>query len=240
MRGDLRRVMNVFFIEADGGVIQFDAGTKSMTRRVAHAAEGLGGLTRIVLGHSHTDHRGTAPALGAPVYCHPDEVPDAEREQWKLDYWDVSKVEAAWVRGIYPTLHRWWDGGPVDVAGTVAEGDSVGNFTIIDLPGHAKGLIGLWRERDRVAIVSDAVYFLDSSRLKPREPIDEPGLNGYEPTVPHPAWNWDTDRARASLRKLAELRPRKVWAGHEPALEGDEGAVAERLLAAAEIEFERE
>jgi hydroxyacylglutathione hydrolase len=242
VRGDLRSAMNVFFIEEDASVIQFDAGTKVMTKTTARAGRELGGLKRVVLGHGHTDHRGTAPGLDAPVYCHPDEVADAEREQWKLDYWDISKVEVTWVRLIYPALHRWWDGGPVEIAGTVKEGDSVGDFTVIDFPGHARGLIGLWRERDRVAIVSDTVYVIDSARLKPREPIEDPRgrVHGREPSVAHPAFNWDTDRARASVRKLAELRPRKVLTGHSEALEGDEGAVTERLLAAAEIEFERE
>jgi hydroxyacylglutathione hydrolase len=239
-RGDLKNAMNIYFVEEDGGVTQFDAGSKTMTKQVARAAEGLGGLKRIVLGHGHTDHRGTAPGLDAPVYCHPDEVADTEREQWKLDYWDLSKLEVAWVRWIYPLLHRRWDGGPVSLEGTLSEGDRVGEFEVIDLPGHARGLIGLWRERDRVAIVSDAVYLLDSARLKSRPPVDDPRVKGFEPSVAHPAFNWDTDRARTSLRKLADLRPRKVLAGHEPPLEGDEGAVAERLLAASEIQFERE
>ncbi len=65
--------------EADeGGVTLFDAGARTMTRAVASAGAKLGGITRVVLGHGHTDHRGVAPALGVPVLCHPDEVQDAE------------------------------------------------------------------------------------------------------------------------------------------------------------------
>ena len=69
---------NVYLIEDDGGVTMFDAGARTMTRAVATAGAKLGGIRRIVLGHGHTDHRGTAPALGVPVLCHPDEVQDAE------------------------------------------------------------------------------------------------------------------------------------------------------------------
>ena len=52
------------------------------------------------------------------------------------------------------------------IAGTVAEGDEVAGFEVIHFPGHAPGLIGLWRESDRVALVSDVVYLVDSARLQ--------------------------------------------------------------------------
>ena len=68
--GDLRRAMNIYFIEDDGGVLQFDAGTEAMTESAAEAAKRLGGLTRVVLGHSHADHRGTAPSMGVPDMRH--------------------------------------------------------------------------------------------------------------------------------------------------------------------------
>ena len=69
---------NVYLLEDDGGVTLFDAGARTMTRAVASAGAKLGGIRRVVLGHGHTDHRGTAPALGVPVLCHADEVQDAE------------------------------------------------------------------------------------------------------------------------------------------------------------------
>src|ERR1700760_4991356 len=78
LRGDFRGAMNVYFIEDGDGVVQFDAGTKSMSKKVAREAQGLGGLTKVVLGHAHADHRGSAPYVGAPVWCHPDEVTEAE------------------------------------------------------------------------------------------------------------------------------------------------------------------
>src|SRR2546423_4747301 len=121
LRGDLKRGMNIYFLAEEGGVVQFDAGTKPMLKAARAVGERLGGVKRIVLGHSHTDHRGTAPGLDAPVYCHPDEVTYAERDAWP-DYWDMSKLPVAWVRRIYPTLHRRWDDGPVQAAATVSRG----------------------------------------------------------------------------------------------------------------------
>src|ERR1700729_187508 len=176
LRGDLRGAMNVYFIEDGDGVVQFDAGTKSMRKATAAAAQELGGLKRIVLGHAPPDHRGTAPFLGAPVFCHPDEVDDAGSGKAVTPYFNLSLLEVAPVRWIYPMLLKRWDGGPVRVAGTVAEGDEVAGFRVLHFPGHAPGLIGLWRESDRVALVSDVVYLVDSARLKPL-----PGGRGERP-----------------------------------------------------------
>lgn len=220
LRGDLKRGMNIYFLREDAGVVQFDAGTKPMRRAAAAVAERLGGLRRIVLGHVDSDHRGSAPYLGAPVYCHPAEVDDAGAPGPYRPYWDMSKLTVTWVRWIYPALHHRWDGGPVKVAGTVEEGDDVAGFRVIHFPGHAPGLIGLWREADRLLLSSDAVYLVDSERLK--------GLPEGEASVPHPAWNHDHEQAKASVRKLAALGPAKVCAGHDAPLEGDIGPALER------------
>ncbi|MEX2447583.1 MAG: MBL fold metallo-hydrolase [Solirubrobacterales bacterium] len=213
LRGDLRKGMNIFFIEEEGGgVVQFDAGSRAMTKRARAAAEELGGLNRVVLGHAHADHRGTAPYLDAPVLCHADEVADAESDASLASYFDLAQLPVAPVRWIYPFLLRRWDGGAVRIDGTVAEGDEVAGFRVVHFPGHAPGLIGLWRESDRVALVSDVVYLVDSARLKP--------LPEGEASVPHPAWAWDHARARESVRKLATLDPAVVGAGHGEPLRG--------------------
>jgi glyoxylase-like metal-dependent hydrolase (beta-lactamase superfamily II) len=216
LRGDLRKSMNIYFLEdGEGGVVQFDAGTKAMTKKARAAGEQLGGVKRVVLGHAHADHRGTAPGLDAPVYCHPDDVADAESSASITPYMDLSQLPFAPVRWIYPSLLRRWDGGAVKIAGTVSEGDEVAGFRVVHFPGHAPGLIGLWRESDRVALVSDVVYLIDSAvRLGHALP---PG----EASVPHPAWAWDHAMAKESVRKLAALEPKVVAAGHEEPLRGE-------------------
>ncbi len=212
LRGDFRGAMNIYFLREGDGVVAFDAGTKSMTKKARAAAAELGGLKRVVLGHAHADHRGTAARLGVPVHCHPDEVADAESGAAIAPYMDLSQLPVAWVRWLYPILLRRWDGGAVPIAGTVAEGDEVAGFQVLHFPGHAPGLIGLWRESDRVAVVSDVVYLVDSARLKP--------LPEGEVSVPHPAWAWDHEQAKASVRRLAALEPLVVCAGHEEPLRG--------------------
>lgn len=212
---------NVYFIEDDGGVTMFDAGARTMTKAVASVGAHLGGIRRIVLGHGHTDHRGTAPALGVPVLCHPDEVIDAEGSGG-FRYWpaDLPGLPLA-LRYGHRALHRFaWDGGPVKISGTVKEGDSVAGFSVIELPGHAPGQIGLWREADRLALVSDCFYTVD---MWGRDSA---------PHLPMAMYNYDTEQARASLRKLAELAPSAAWAGHAKPVVGED--VRARLLSAAE------
>ncbi len=166
LRGDFRGAMNIYFLEDGDGVIAFDAGTKAMRRAARPEAAQLGGLKKVVLGHAHADHRGSAPYLGVPVYCHPDEVADAESDAAIAAYMDLSQLPVAPIRWLYRFLLPHWDGGAVRIAGTVIEGDEVAGFEVIHFPGHAPGLIGLWRESDRVAIVSDVVYLVDSARLQ--------------------------------------------------------------------------
>jgi steroid delta-isomerase-like uncharacterized protein len=209
VRGGIPKTMNVYLIEDDGGVTVFDAGVADMTPALAGAAARLGGIKRVVLGHADADHRGAAPGLNAPVYCHPDERQAAGSPDSHRPYWDRSKLG---VRGrtVLWRLLVTWDGGPVEIAGTVDEGDEIAGFRVVNLPGHAPGLIGLFRASDRLALVSDTVYTLDPQSGR-REPAH----------VPHPAFNQATDQARESIRKLAALDPTTVWAGHADPVTGD-------------------
>ncbi len=213
LRGDARKAMNIYFLEDGDGVVQFDAGTKAMVKAAKAAGAQLGGVKRVVLGHAHADHRGTAPSMGAPVLCHADDVADAESDAAIAPYMEISELPAP-ARWLFPLLLKRWDGGAVRIAGTVAEGDEVAGFRVLHFPGHAPGLIGLWRESDRVALVSDIVYLLDSTKM------GRPLPKG-EASVPHPAWNWDHAKAKESVRKLAALEPALVCTGHNEPLRGE-------------------
>lgn len=215
--GDIKHGMNVYLLADDGGVTIFDAGTASMTAGVRRAAERIGPIKRVVLGHGHADHRGVAPGLGVPVLCHPDERADAEGDGG-MHYFTLDAIPHRFPRTVYPTLLSLWDGGPVEIADTVEEGDRIAGFEVKHFPGHAPGLIGLWRENDRLAIVSDTIYLADSMRFAP---VDWPN-------VPNRVFNQDHRSAIESVRKLAELGPHKVAAGHSEPLEGDPGQI--RLL----------
>ena len=221
LRGGVPRTMNVYFLEDEGGgVTMYDAGIRSMTHAVAEAAAPLGGINRIVLSHADADHRGTASGLRVPVYCHEAEVEAAQSDDPLRSYMRLDKLGIP-ARYVYRRLMSFWDGGAVEIAGTVGEGDDVSGFRVVHLPGHAPGMIGLFRDSDRLALTGDCFYVVDpeTSRKAP-------------PGPPHDAFNEDTEQARDSIRKLAALDPSAAWPAHLDALTGDVRAQLERAASA--------
>lgn len=211
------RHMQTYLIEDDDGVTVVDPSANSLREPLYAATQELGGIRRIVLTHAHGDHRGPGAHLGAPVLCHADEVVHA-RSAYGQDYFDFAKLRIP-ARYVMPKLLARWDGGPVDIADTLAEGDEVAGFTVVHLPGHAPGHIGLWREKDRVLLSGDAFYTLDP----------QTGIKG-RPRIPHRAFNHDPDALRASLTKIAALRPHVAWPGHADPLTGDVASQVEALV----------
>jgi hydroxyacylglutathione hydrolase len=219
------RGFNVYLLRDGEGLTAFDAGTRPMAAPIRSL---LGGqLKKVVLGHAHYDHRGGAGELGVPVYCHPEERADAEGDGGE-HYFDEVGEGFFGVRGMplpfarfwLPPMINHWDGGPVKIAGTVIEGDEVAGFEVVDLPGHTPGSIALWRSTDRLVLTSDCFYNFGVA-IFPKG----------EPRLPTEHFNFDTDLARASIRKVADLNPAAAWPGHfDPVLTNTRA----RLLRAAE------
>jgi glyoxylase-like metal-dependent hydrolase (beta-lactamase superfamily II) len=209
--------INVFFVREEGGVAVFDTGHKPMGKAVRAAADALGGATRIVLGNPHADHRGGAKAIGAPVHCHVDDRENVEGDGAAHDF-DFGRLPA-FSRAVTKKTFAAWDDGPLPVAATLVEGDRVGDFAVIHLPGHSPGTIALWRASDRLAITNDCFAL-----FHPAFPFP-----GRRPRVPHPAFNWSTERAATSIGKLAGLEPATCWPAHYGPVTGD---VAAKLRAA--------
>jgi hydroxyacylglutathione hydrolase len=219
LRGGIGRTMNAYLIEHDGGgVTLFDTGVRSMAPALIAAAGTLGGIHRVVLSHAHVDHRGGAPRVGLPVWIHAADRADAEGDAGR-HYAHLERFPPV-VRRLYPHVQDRWDDGPVRVAGTVAEGDDVAGFTVVHLPGHAPGQIGLFRERDGVVLAADAFLCVDGITGRPTAP-----------QRPSPAFNQDEAGVGPSLRRLAALGPSSAWCGHGDPLRDDVRGTLERLAA---------
>jgi hydroxyacylglutathione hydrolase len=174
------------------GDVLIDAGLAFDRRRILRQVAGRG-ITAHALTHAHLDHFGSSHAvceyLGVPLWCGAG---------------DRAAVQAGKmvVRGgrMVPAAHRH------PVARTLAEGDEVAGFTVLDTPGHSPGHVSYWRETDRVLVCGDVMWGYNPFLLEPG--IREPYL-----------WaSPDPERNRASARRLAALEPALVCFGHGPPL----------------------
>ncbi|MFC1531424.1 MBL fold metallo-hydrolase, partial [Gemmatimonadota bacterium] len=75
--------------------------------------------------------------------------------------------------GWMARLSRRFAGPGHPVERVLPEGDRVGDFTVIETPGHTPGHLAFWRERDRVLILGDVLFHRNpvTRRLRLREPF---------------------------------------------------------------------
>jgi glyoxylase-like metal-dependent hydrolase (beta-lactamase superfamily II) len=97
---------------------------------------------------------------------------------------------------------RFWVGPPHPVSRVLREGDEVAGFTVLDSPGHTRGHVSFWRESDRVLILGDVLNNMNVM-------TGIPGLH-----QPPALFTTDPERNRASIRRLAALRPALACFGH--------------------------
>ncbi len=93
---------------------------------------------------------------------------------------------------------------PVVLTGTLTEGDCIDlgerSFTVVDLPGHSPGSIGLYDAAARLLISGDAIYD-----------------GGLVDDLHHS----DRTAYRATMERLLNLPVCQVWPGHGTEFDGD-------------------
>jgi glyoxylase-like metal-dependent hydrolase (beta-lactamase superfamily II) len=180
--------INVYLV----GDVLVDAGTPGAQRRILKQLTGRDVRTHVVT-HAHPDHFGSShavcEALGLPLWTG---AGDAEAIETATPVPAQGRVPALMAKMKMPPAHP--------VARRLREGDEVGDFVVLDVPGHSPGHIALWREADRTLVCGDVFFNLPSLRPPPRLLTYDPELN------------------RASMRRLAELRPALALFGHGPPL----------------------
>jgi glyoxylase-like metal-dependent hydrolase (beta-lactamase superfamily II) len=193
-----RQAINAYLI----GTVLVDAGIRASAPALLRALAGLP-LSAHVLTHAHADHQGASAAVcaarGIPLWCGPAERAAAESGSVTSGYPNPTDPVAR-------LQQRFWAGPGWPVARTLQEGDIVGDFSVVETPGHAPGHLALWRERDGVLLAGDALVNMDL--LTTVRGLREPPAR----------FTADPRRNRLSIQKLAALRPRVVCFGHGPAL----------------------
>ena len=186
LRGLPPNAINVYLV----GDVLVDAGTPAARKRILRELRDVAVATHVVT-HAHPDHFGSShavcEALGLPLWAGEH---DAEAIETGTPVPSDTAVGRVLAKGKMPPAHP--------VARRLREGDEVAGFTVLDVPGHSPGHIALWREDDRTLIAGDV--FFNLPRLGA-----PPGFLTVDP-----------ERNRASMRRLAELRPALALFGHGP------------------------
>ena len=193
-------VLNVYL----AGDVLIDAGVPFTARKLIAALEPHPVVAH-ALTHAHFDHQGGSHAVcdsfGVPLWCGAGDREAAETGDWT----GLLPRPDGWVARL---AHRMAGPGH-PVARVLADGDGVGDFTVIETPGHTPGHLAFWRERDRVLILGDVLFHRNpvTRRAGLREPF---GFATWKPAL-----------NRESARKLAALEPLVVCFGHgEPLTDG--------------------
>jgi glyoxylase-like metal-dependent hydrolase (beta-lactamase superfamily II) len=207
---------NVWHVRGRDADLVIDAanGVGSLLPFVAPLAQGRPIIA--VATHGHFDHTGGLHEF-ADRRCHADDA-DAVRVPFPLrllrerfaegteeifEYYGypVPEVALSAVPAVDFDLDTWVTPGAEPTA-FLAEGDTVdlGDrlFEVLHVPGHTAGSIALWEPGTSTLFTGDAAY------------VDD-------------LLSWDDDRAfRASIARLAEVKPSRVYAGHGRAFDGEE------------------
>ena len=232
-------LVNVAFVgrpgAGDRGWVLIDAGMVGTGPLiVSAAAERFGSGARpaaIVMTHGHFDHVGALKDLAerweAPVYVHRLERPYLDG---RAAYPPPDPTVGG---GLMSLLSPLYPRGPVDVGARLHDLPADGTvphmqgWRWLHTPGHSAGHVSFWREEDRALIAGDAfITTRQESAYAATAPNQPPELHG-PPMYFTPDW----EKARASVRRLAELEPEVAVTGHGPAVHGAELRTALHALA---------
>jgi hydroxyacylglutathione hydrolase len=179
-----------------------DAGARFSLRQIMRDLRGRR-LSAHVLTHAHADHQGASKAvcqrLGIPFWVGEGDADAAERPELILERQPDKRINRVFWRAMAGP------GQPVDRK--LREGDEVAGFRVLDVPGHSRGHIALFRESDRTLIAGDVFNTQHPLSGVPR------GLR-----LPPDYFTPDPAQNRRSAKRLGELEPRLVLVGHGPPL----------------------
>lgn len=204
--------------------VLIDAGMpKSADEIISVVEERYGSKSRpkaIILTHGHFDHIGGIVELiemwDVPVYAHRLEISFLSGKQ------NYPEPDPTVNNGLVAKMSPIFPNEAINLGGNLKVLPSDGSvpfmagFQWIHTPGHSPGHISLFRERDKVLIAGDAFVTVK------QESLYKVITQTKEISGPPQYFTTDWLAARASIEKLAILKPSVAITGHGLPMKGDE------------------
>jgi glyoxylase-like metal-dependent hydrolase (beta-lactamase superfamily II) len=205
-----RLIFNCFLVkEDDGSATLIDTGLPGSAPAILEKARQLGApIHRILLTHAHIDHVASLDALnaalpGVPIFIGVNEAP--------LLAGDCSSYGCPPGRRAFGYMKTRSQ--PTHL---LQDGEMVGSLKTIFSPGHTPGHVAFLDIRDGTLLAGDS--------FTTQMGVVAAGV--FKFYFPLPRWfSWNLPAAAASARRLCDLRPTKLAAGHGNTLENPVAAM---------------
>jgi glyoxylase-like metal-dependent hydrolase (beta-lactamase superfamily II) len=188
------RVANAYLVTIPDGLMLVDSGMPGSAKRILASVERQAApprqLRSVVLTHCDIDHAGSAAELkrltGAQVAIHALDAPVLSGKQQPQKGGRAMRL-----------LSRLFRLQPVTPDVLLQDGDTIGGFRVLHVPGHTAGSIALYRD-DGVVFSGDALLSDMHGRVLP----------------PNPRLSLDPAQASASADKIRALGITVLLPGH--------------------------
>ena len=197
----------VYILIEDERLVLIDAATPGRADAIWRHLAALGyppeAVTEIWLTHADIDHMGSAAALqartGARLVVHEADMPLVEgRAERPLGPGAGGPALQPLFNWALVHVFRYR---PARVDAVVADGDCLGGWQVVHVPGHTLGSVCFYHPERRIALVGDALNY-------------KRGRLGAPPKL----FTVDMARARTSIQKIADLEFEVCCFGHGPPL----------------------
>jgi glyoxylase-like metal-dependent hydrolase (beta-lactamase superfamily II) len=204
-------------------MVLVDTGIKGSSGKIVKMAEEIFGEgakpSSIILTHGHFDHSGSVEELidtwNVPVFAHELEMPYLTG---RSNYPPADPMAGGGMMSLlsfmYPTGSRNFKG-MVQVLQEEDHIPGLPGWEFIHTPGHTPGHISLYRKSDRLLLSGDAMATTHS------ESVFSAMLQMQKVCGPPKFLTIDWEQAYSSVKKLRNLTPATVAAGHGKPISGD-------------------
>lgn len=211
--GRISGFVNTYVVEDQEEILLVDSGfsrkAKLVVRAFRNADVPLDRVRKVLLTHYHVDHMGGAAYLvqnaHAAVACHNDDAPFVDgRTKPPMPFW----------MRLFMRIH------PAPIAIPLKDGDRVGPFTVVHVPGHTPGEVAFYDPKRKLLFSGDSV-------------VEHEG----HLSVPAARFASNLPQAVESLGKLRALDVEVLLPGHGVPVMKNVGSLLDELIRRAPADY---